>query len=201
MATITTPTSELEAVNSMLSTTGRAPVNSLSGGSAEVGMAENILSEISREVQTRGWHFNTDKEYVLTLDTDNKLPLPSNTLRVDSVSTDADEDVVQRGMFLYHRKNHTFAFTGNMKVDIVVLLTFTDLPEAARRYITVRSARIFQESRQGSDTRSSFNRSDEATALALLKKAEGKTGNHNVLYGNADVHRIIDRRSRYSTWL
>tara|TARA_Y100001934_G_scaffold164274_1_gene195629 strand:- start:71 stop:739 length:669 start_codon:yes stop_codon:yes gene_type:complete len=201
MATVTTPTSELEAVNSMLSATGRAPVNSLTGGSTDVAIAKNILDEISREVQTRGWHFNTDKEYTLTLDGDSKLPLPANTLRVDSVSDDINEDVVQRGSYLYHRKDHTFVFTANIKVDLVVLLTFTDLPEAARRYITVRAARIFQESRVGSDTKSAFNRSDEATALALLKKAEGKTGNHNILYGNNDTYRIIDRRSRYSSWL
>lgn len=196
MATITTPTTELEAVNIMLGAIGQTPVNSLTGGSALVAIATNMLNAVSRETQTHGWHFNTDLSYPISVDEDGKLPLPSNTLRVDTVGTDRDIDVVHRGGFLYDRVNHTFVFTASVKVDIVICLTFTDLPEAARNYITISAARRFQESRQSSETRSSFNRGDEMRALSLLKKAEGKTANHNMLTGSVSVARVMDRRSR-----
>jgi hypothetical protein len=51
--TITTRTSELEAVNTILSTVGEAPLNSLTGSLPVDGtMARNVLNEINREVQS-----------------------------------------------------------------------------------------------------------------------------------------------------
>ena len=75
MATLTT---QLEAVNSMLSYISESPVNAIPADlttlppSAEI--AVNLLAETSREVQSEGWHFNTEKEYELTADGDNKFP-------------------------------------------------------------------------------------------------------------------------------
>lgn len=50
-----TPTTELEAVNTMLSGIGEAPVNSLSEVTADVSLARHILNEVSREVQLEGF--------------------------------------------------------------------------------------------------------------------------------------------------
>ena len=36
-------------------------------------VAKNVLSEISREVQSAGWHFNTHYKSTLTRDTNNKF--------------------------------------------------------------------------------------------------------------------------------
>ena len=64
MATITTRTTQLEAVNTMLSTIGEAPVNSLTGSlPVDASMAVNILNEVNREVQSAGWKFNTPVEF------------------------------------------------------------------------------------------------------------------------------------------
>ena len=74
--TVTTRTTELEAVNTILSTIGEAPLNSLTGSLPVDGtVAVNILSEITREVQSAGWHFNTHYKVTLTRDTGNKIPL------------------------------------------------------------------------------------------------------------------------------
>jgi hypothetical protein len=69
------------------------------------------------------------------------------------------------------------------------LLDFTDLPEVARRYITVKSARIFQERVVGSDTLSAMNRNDEQEALFALREMEGDNGDYNIFddYGTASV--------------
>ena len=54
-------TTELEAVNTMLSMIGEAPVNSLTGTlPLDATIAKNTLTEISREVQAAGWHYNTE---------------------------------------------------------------------------------------------------------------------------------------------
>ena len=77
-------TTELEAVNTILSTIGEAPLNSLSGSLPVDGtIAKNVLSEVSREVQSQGWHFNTHYKVTLSRDTNNKIPLATNIVRVE----------------------------------------------------------------------------------------------------------------------
>ena len=62
--TIQTRTTELEAVNTILSTIGEAPINSLTGAlPVDATVAKNVLSEIAREVQSAGWHFNTHYKF------------------------------------------------------------------------------------------------------------------------------------------
>ena len=58
MATQITPTTELQAVNQMLSVIGEAPVNSITGTvTTDVSVAKNILDETSMSVQSMGWNF------------------------------------------------------------------------------------------------------------------------------------------------
>ena len=60
MTTQITPTTELQAVNTMLSTIGEAPVNSITGTTTvDVSVAKNILDETSMSIQSQGWNFNT----------------------------------------------------------------------------------------------------------------------------------------------
>jgi hypothetical protein len=55
------PTTELEAVNAMLSAIGEAPVDDVEAPTqADVEMAVTILRNTCREVQTMGWRFNTE---------------------------------------------------------------------------------------------------------------------------------------------
>lgn len=53
------PTTELEAMNTMLSAIGEAPITDISAATqADVAMALNILRNTTREVQSVGWRFN-----------------------------------------------------------------------------------------------------------------------------------------------
>ena len=91
MATQITPTSELQAVNIMLSTIGEAPVNSITGTTTvDVSTAKNILNETSMSIQSQGWNFNTHVNYKsLSLDSDNKVPLPQTALKLtQTLNTD-----------------------------------------------------------------------------------------------------------------
>ena len=81
--TVTTRTTELEAVNTILSTIGEAPLNTLTGSLPVDGTtAKNVLSEINREVQSAGWHFNSHYKVDLSRDADNKIPIGTDVLRV-----------------------------------------------------------------------------------------------------------------------
>lgn len=196
MATVTTPTTELEAINTILSVIGESPISSLADISsvADAVTAQSILSEVSRQVQTKGWHFNTEIEFELTpANGTGNITIPSNCLRIDTDSDDRELDVVQRGSRLYDRVNHTYAFTKSLKCNIVVLLPFTDLPQAARHYITIKAARIFQSRTVGSEALYQFTAVDEKDALLDLKRAEGITGDYNILTSNPTVFRSLIR--------
>jgi len=188
---MTTPTSKIEAVNSMLSTIGEAPVNSLSSGLVDAETAETILNEVSRSIQAMGWNFNTELNYPIVADSDGNINLPQNVLRADSTSKyrSSKNEYIQRGSRIYDKRQHTFNIGKDLSFDVVVLLDFTDLPEVARRYITVKSARIFQERVVGSDTLSTMNRNDEQEALFALREMEGDNGDYNIFddYGTASV--------------
>lgn len=186
---------KLEAINTMLSVIGESPVNTLDdNGVVDAVMARNILEGVDREVQSRGWHWNTEDTYSLAPTfPDGELILPANTLRVDTVYPHQDIDVVQRGLRLYDRTNHTYQFTKALRVDLVVALAWENMPEAARRYITIRAARTFQDNVVGSETLSRFTQRDELRALAVLMDAEAETADLNVLTGNYSVYRVLDR--------
>ena len=189
------PTTELEAVNTMLSTIGESPVNAVEDtGNVDVVIARQILQTVSREVQARGWHFNTEKNYTITPDSEGYLVLPNTVLKVDTVYPDSSKDVVVRGSRLYDREKHTYVFTDAIKVDMTILLTFDELPEVARNYVTIRASRIFQERVVGSDTLHAFNSQDEARAMVSLMEYEADTADLNILSGNYSVYRILGDR-------
>jgi hypothetical protein len=190
-------TSELDAVNIMLGTIGESPINSLDAatGVVDAVTARAILSEVSVQVQEEGWHFNTEYEFELTpaLGT-NEIYIAANTIEVDASAYDRNDiDVAIRGNRLYDRKNKTYQFEQSIKADLTILLEFNELPQAARHYITVRAARVFQQRVVGSDTLGSFTEKDEARALRSMRRYESKTADYNILTGNYSVMRTIDR--------
>jgi len=189
----TTVTSKLESINVMLTAIGESPVNTItSSTTTDVSIAIQILDNVSREVQSVGWHFNTDTNYKLVKNTSNQIELPSNALRVDNANQDADLDLVERGRKLWDRENHTYTINKDIRVNITWFLEFTELPETARRYITIRAARIFQDRMLASETLHTFHQVDELQALSALKEHEGDTRDHSI-FDNYSTYRVIDR--------
>lgn len=188
---MTTPTSQLGAVNAMLTTIGEAPVNSLSSGLLDAETAETILNEVSRDVQSTGWNFNTEFNMNLAADTGGNVVLPATVLRADASAKyrSSKNEYIQRGSRMYDKVNHTYNIGNDIAVDVVVLLAFDELPEVARRYIILKASRLFQERLVGSDTLSTMNRADEDQAYMSLKEMEGDNGDYNIFddYGTASV--------------
>lgn len=189
-----TPTTVLEAVNQIIATIGEPPVNSVEdNGVIDAVMALQALSAVNRAVQLKGWHWNTEENYPIAATyPEGELRLPRNTLKVDTSAVDGDLDLVHRGARLYDRKNHTFQIGRSVKVDIVFLLPFEELPEAARTYITVKAARRFNEGQIGSELLSNFTLRDEQMALFALEEAEGETADYNIL-DNAFIGEVTSR--------
>ena len=194
--TITTRTTELEAVNTILSTIGEAPLSTLTGSLPVDGTtAKNILNEISREVQSAGWHFNTQYKVDLTRDTTNKVPIGTDVVRVE-LSNKYDKssyDVVQRGNYLFNLAKNSNIFDQDFTENtLIYLLQFEDLPEQARRYITIRSARVFHDRTLGANTLHKFSSEDEARSLSVMKQAEMQTGDNTIF--DSDLQKYIVNR-------
>ena len=194
---ITTPTTELEAVNAMLSTIGEAPVSSLASGLLDAETAETILNDVSREVQSMGWNFNTEEDFPASPNDSNEIVLSSEIVRADLAQSQTKfrsikEEYVQRGNKMYDKISHSFTITKQLKLDIIKLLSFSEIPEVARRYITTRASRIFQERVVGSDTLSAMNRNDEQMALFALREMEGDNGDYNI-FDDSGTYSVLDR--------
>lgn len=189
------PTTKLEAVNTLLATIGESPVNSLTSGLVEASLADKTLDNVSRAVQSMGWAFNTDLTFKLTPNASSEITLPANCLHVDTTALrmSSTTDLVQRGMRMYDRIKNSYAITTSIVVDIVVLLSFEEMPEAARRYVTVRAARILQDRILGSETLHSFNAADEESAWVALLHNESDVKDLNI-FDSYDTYSIINRR-------
>tara|TARA_S200002703_G_scaffold103583_1_gene89846 strand:+ start:58 stop:669 length:612 start_codon:yes stop_codon:yes gene_type:complete len=134
---------ELDAVNEILSSVGQAPVTTLNLQNPEVAIPFNTLKEVSKEVQLEGWSFNVERDYEITPDTNDEIKFPSNVLYYDSNRHHRDAyDLVRRDGKLYDRLNHTYKFTKSIRLDITWYFDFQDLPPAIQAYITARAARI-----------------------------------------------------------
>lgn len=191
------PQDELAAVNVMLGNIGMAPINTLTGTvTADIALARNILTEVSLAVQSKGWEFNREHDYPLNINEDGFINLADNILRVDVPRTYFyNVDVTQRGSRLYDKTNRTYVFTQNLKGDVIISLPFDEMPPAARQYIGIRAARVFQKRVLGSETLDGFTEEDELQALVTMKDAESENADHNI-FDHPDVGQIVWRRHR-----
>ena len=186
------PTTKLEAINTMLSAIGEAPVTQLNSGLVEADIAKTILESVNREVQGHGFHFNRELNVVFNPDVNDNIVLPANILRADTTQNTSNPDLIQRGLKMYNRVTSTYNITQAVNLDLVVLLNFEDIPEVAKRYITIRAARIFLDRVVGSATLHGFNQEDETRALLELRDMEAE-GQDFSIFNNYDTYSIIDR--------
>jgi len=198
MTTQITPTTELQAINIMLSVIGEAPVNSITGTtSVDVSTAKNILDETSMSIQSQGWQFNTHENYKnLALDQDNKIPLPSNCVKVDASKNFRYINVTLRNGFLYDLEKHTDVFTIVPEVDIVLVQQFEQLPEYARQYITQKASRRFASRFLGDTEIVKLIANDENEALMAFHQADSQEADVNILEGDSNTYSIINRPTR-----
>lgn len=188
----------LEAVNVMLAAIGESPVDTLAvTGLIDVSIAQTILDNTTREVLMRGWWFNREYDYPLAKDVNDEFVLGATVLSADSSTKSAHLDVVERGGKMYDRYKHSYTFPDDdtLYMDVVWSLDFTECPQAARWYITVRAARIFQSDHVGSDTIHKYTSDHEKEALSYMQQAESNAEDFNIMQGystNAIVRRYYN---------
>jgi hypothetical protein len=195
-------TSKLNAVNTLLAIIGEAPVNSLNPPlTGDASLADQVIDEVSREVQGAGWSWNTMLYDSIPLDASTgQSQLPSNTLavRFNPISYPSQRFVL-RGLRLFDRVKNTYdlrsslgvALTGNSSnivAEIVEELDWDSIPETGKRYITIRAGRIFANRAVTSASIESYTAEDEQNALQILKRTEDMAQNYNFISGPDDMY-------------
>lgn len=181
---IYTAMSRLDAVNEILINSGKLPVNSLISIPA-VDQAVAMLDSTNRQVQSRGWNFNTDTNRKLTPDIAGNVIVPQDTMHIDTVAGSAYIGVTLRDNILrktdYYEGTDPEVFTAPVWVEIIHYLDFEVIPQVARYYITIKAARRYADAATTSAVVHSFTKQEEMEALIALEEAEGSAGDYNLL--------------------
>ena len=136
---------ELDAVNQILSSVGQAPVTTLNLQNPEVAIVLTTLREVNRQVQAEGWNFNVERGYPFTPDSVTKhIKYPSNVLQLDTNTYEHRDDFqpVRRDGKFYDKYKHTYEWDKAIEADVTWLCDFEDVPPAIQLYITARAARM-----------------------------------------------------------
>ena len=191
-------TTELESINIMLAAIGEAPVNSLAGTvPVDVRLAQSTLTEVNKEVQSEGWSFNTEIDVTLPRNNASKqIALSTDVLRIDpNIHQHPTIDAIQRGLKFYDRLNNRFEFDEDLICTVVYFRTFDEIPEPARRYITIKAARIFVDRLVSDDGLRTYTQQDEVRARSILMETDLANGDHNVLRGDPSLTSVFDTYS------
>ena len=179
--TIDTET-ELSAVNSVLGAIGQSPVTSLVFDNPEISFIYNLLRDSNVDVQNEGWHFNTERHVEYTPDSNKKIAIGDDVLKMDTVGPwkDRKYDVVKRSGYLYDKINHTDEWDSAIDLDVVKLYPFTDLPSPFQRYIIYRTSRLAATQLVANPQLVQLLGQQEQLARATLVEYECNQGNHSM---------------------
>jgi len=136
---------ELDAVNQILSSVGQAPVTTLNLQNPEVAIVLTTLREVNKQVQAEGWVFNVERGYPFSPDSVTKhITYPTNVLQLDTSTYHHRDDFnpIRRDGKFYDKYNHTYEWDKDIQADVTWLFEFEDVPPAIQLYITARAARI-----------------------------------------------------------
>jgi len=137
-----TYTSLTDAINICLSCIGETPVDAPNNTSTNVVLSKQIIEEVSRDVQSKGWWFNTS----------------GSSISILSTTSGYDADW-----------NESF---------------HADIPEEARRYISIRAARVLQSRFVGSEELQKFSFQEEQVSLAILTQAHVRNGGNSTSFNS-----------------
>jgi len=218
------PTTETEAINSMLSAIGESPVADASTSTlADVQMAYNLLKNATRELQSVAWRFNeviglelaptstiswTDSSGATTSLNVFSPPTGVTQWRMTPCPQNGDLDLVSRpglvatGLILFDRRRNRDGVDAaqypHVYIDALYAFNFEQMPETARRYATVAAGRQFCQQIVGSDTLAGFQTRDEQIALRALRRDQGRNEELNML-DTWDAYLIMGGRTRQTS--
>jgi hypothetical protein len=184
---VITGMTELAAVNRMLLGIGQTPVNTLEvAGIRDVSIARLTLEQVSFEIQSKGYRFNTFETTLTPRVEDNRILVPADVISVEalelseefSVEADAEAPSVR---YLMDRNKNTDEFTRPVKLLVVRFLEWPSLPGHVSNYITAEAAARFQDQQVGSPSLAAPLERSRQFAYAGFRKQELRQGRPNII--------------------
>jgi len=178
---------ELSSVNSILGIIGQAPITTLDFTNPEISFTYQQLGESSKDIQNEGWVFNTELHYPLERNSDKKIPIPKNMLRVDLSDGQVARfyNPVKRNGFLYDKVNHTYTWENDISADIVWYFEFEDMPSVFKRYATYKAGTRAATQMVGNPQLVQLLAAQELQARSACMEYECNQGNYS-MFGFGD---------------
>lgn len=188
----------------MLATIGEAPVNALDVATTSDAInALSRLQDTSRQVQGQSyWSFNTDVDVTVDPDSGGNIVIPPNVLRteIDRTKNGWNADYVVRSGKIYDRKQKTFNIgTQFYFCKMSYLQPFEELPQTARWYITIKSARVFAAQVTNDQIITGFTQQDEMEAKRDFLEDQFRQKRPNLLR-SPSVRGVVYSRRAYNPW-
>ena len=179
---------ELSAVNAILGAIGQSPVTSINKTNPEIGFIYNLLRDSNVDLQSEGWHFNTERHVKYTpedIDGAKKITIGNDILKMDVTDgwSKRNYDVVKRNGYLYDKYDHTDDWdelTDGIDLDIVRLISYEDLPEVFKRYVIYKAAVRAATQLVGNPQLAQLLAQQEALSRAAIMEYECNQGNHTM---------------------
>jgi hypothetical protein len=181
--TPTTPKTLLEATNQLLKAIRVSAVMGLEEEdlNADASAAKQALDEVSVEVQSTGWFFNTMTDAKIDPNVDGSVSVPQNCLKFRSARSYSGARLVERGDKLFNPNARTFIIGETVTADYVEGLVFEELPAVARNYITAVAARRFCIPRLPATSTFRFTEEMVAHALSALHQMDDEQRDDTLL--------------------
>lgn len=175
----------LDAINTVISSVGSPPINSLSNiTNVDAIDALRMLMKTSRDIQSQGWAWNREDSVSLSPDATSKRIAYTQDI-IKAVSTTR---YVNRGGFFYDLDSKTDIFETPIVIDEMVReVPFSDLPEPVQGYITAVTARNFQNLKLSSAELDQVLAQREMEALIKFNQLELDMGQYNLYDNNSTV--------------
>lgn len=134
---------ELDVVNDCLASMGHRPLMSLGGGSPVVSSARDAFQKETIRLQSLGWWFNQEV-IELSPDLSSYVPVPADVLKL-AVSNSLPWVSIRARRLYDNREGKPFTSTSNVRVVVVRLVAFEDLPYTAQEAIRAATVVRFQK--------------------------------------------------------
>ena len=152
----------------------------------DVAIAYNALTEVTREVQSEGWVYNTERNYDgLQPDASTKkVTIPNNVIQADlsqDYVNNLGRNVVNRGGVLYDTITHTDVWNTDetLYLDILWEFEYESIPQPIQAYIVARAAAIVSSRVIGDPNQYQMLQQKEAYARAMALEYDCNQGDHS----------------------
>lgn len=186
------------AVNLMLSSINEAPIDDIA--TTDFYLAQEALSFINTallDMLAIGWTFNR-RVVTITPNSSGEIVMPSNLLRIESSDFYEGNTTVIGGK-LFNISANTSVINRAVKFQLLIALSYDDLPYLAQRYVSIKAARPFQMEKVGSVEKDEILRRDEINAITLLQTEEYKANGsyYNMTVGDFAFNQALSNQQWY----